>query len=142
MKKIISFILATILFILGITCVVLTSGCQRESDKVSYNIPRDADNFNVRRKLIVMNAITESIMFECEGVFSFELDSVAGVPRMVLLIKDGPNSYKKHSVGLNTMALWSVEDLDGNNVSNFSYEFKINPQMIVPFTTEDFFVLD
>ena len=31
------------------------SGCSTESDKVSYNISKEADNFNVRRRVAVIN---------------------------------------------------------------------------------------
>ena len=48
MKKFIAVILA---LVMG---ACLLTGCSRESDMVSYNIGKEADNFNVTRRLTSM----------------------------------------------------------------------------------------
>lgn len=115
--------------------VALLSGCHREAEKVSHNVSLEADNFNVIRRLSVINARTDKPMFELIGAFSFELQS----NRIIAIVETGPNEYKKHSVGLGEWTLWVVEDLGGANVDKYKYEVNFLPEMIVPikFTSND-----
>lgn len=113
----------------------LLGGCEREADRVSYNVSQEADNFNVIRRLVVINARTDKPMFELIGAFSFTLES----NRIIAIVETGPNEYKKHSVGLTDWTLWSVEDISGANVDKYRYEVNFLPEMIVPvtFTSND-----
>ena len=63
MKKVVAVVIATLMM------AVLMIGCT-ESEQVSYNIGKEADNFNVTRKLTVINARTDTIPLEMEGTFS------------------------------------------------------------------------
>ncbi len=127
-NKFIAMILAATVLAASVT------GC-READKVSYNVSQEADNFNVIRRLVVINARTDKPMFELVGAFSFELDN----NRIVATVETGKNQYKKHSVGLTDWTLWSVEDLEGASVDKYHYEVNFLPEMIVPvtFTSKD-----
>ena len=50
-------------------------GCgTREVNRVSKNVSLEADNFNVIRRLVVINARTDKPMFELIGAFSFTLE--------------------------------------------------------------------
>ena len=122
-NKFIAMILAATVLAASVT------GC-READKVSYNVSQEADNFNVIRRLVVINARTDKPMFELVGAFSFELDD----NRIIATVETGKNQYKKHSVGLTDWTLWSVEDLEGANVDKYHYEVNFLPEMIVPVT--------
>ena len=122
-NKIMAVILATSVMAASVT------GC-RESDRVSYNVSQEADNFNVIRRLVVINARTDKPMFELVGAFSFELEN----RRIIATVETGKNQYKKHSVGLTDWTLWSVEDLEGASVDKYHYEVNFLPEMIVPVT--------
>lgn len=117
--------------VLAVFMLVGLSGCDdREADKVSYNVSKEADNFNVIRRLVVINARTDKPMFELIGAFSFELQN----NRIIAVVETGPNEYKKHSVGLTNWTLWSVEDISGAEVSKYKYEVNFLPEMILPYT--------
>ena len=123
MKKKISIFLAIIVMTMTL------AGCT-EAEKVSYNVSQEADNFNVIRRLTVLNARTDKPMFELVGAFSFTLKE----NRIIATVETGPNEYKKHSVGLNDWTLWVVEDIGGANVDKYHYEVNFLPEMIVPVT--------
>ena len=127
MKKIVAVLLIVVMS-LGLV------GC-RESDRVSHNVSQEADNFNVIRRLTVLNARTDKPLFELIGAFSFTLEN----NRIIAIVETGPSQYKKHSVGLNDWTLWVIEDLGGANVDKYRYEVNFLPEMIVPitFTSED-----
>ncbi|MEG0358882.1 MAG: hypothetical protein RR598_06435 [Anaerorhabdus sp.] len=110
-----------------LTLLAVITGC-RESEKVSYNVSQEADNFNVIRRLVVINARTDKPMFELIGAFSFELQD----NRIIAIVETGEGEYKKHSVGLTEWTMWSVEDLGGASVNKYKYEVNFLPEMIVP----------
>lgn len=123
------------LLILTILALTFGLGGCTQVDRVSQNVSQEADNFNVIRRLTVLNARTDKPMFELVGAFSFELQS----NRIIAVVETGKNEYKKHSVGLGEWTLWVVEDLGGANVSKYHYEVNFLPEMIVPisFTSND-----
>ena len=127
-KKILSLII-------GLT--ILTAGLAgyREAERVSYNVSQEADNFNVIRRLTVLNARTDKPMFELVGAFSFDIEE----NRIIAIVETGENEYKKHSVGLTEWTLWVVEDVSGANVDRYHYEVNFLPEMINPvvFTEND-----
>jgi len=122
------------ILIVLIVLATLLVGCT-QAEKVSHNVSLEADNFNVIRRLTVLNARTDKPMFELIGAFSFELQS----NRIIVVVETGPNEYKKHSVGLTEWTLWVVEDVSGANVDKYRYEVNFLPEMIVPvkFTNND-----
>ena len=70
MKKRLAIILVCIAALACMLC-----GCQRQSDRVAYNISKEADNFNVTRRLEVINARTDKPVFELTGNFSISNNS-------------------------------------------------------------------
>lgn len=127
--KIISLIL-----VLVIGTIVLT-GCT-ESNRVSNNIRKQADNFNITRRIVVMNARTDTVMFELIGNFSLQ-NNMSNELEIICEIAD--NVYKKHFIYLNDYTLYVVEDVSGAYVDKYHYEVNYIPEMIVPvtFTSHD-----
>ena len=123
-KKILSFIL-----VLGVLGSVV--GCESQAQRVSYNLSQEADNFNSVRQLTVMNCITNEILFQMTGKISIEADTADNQLEIIVEVEDGV--YKKHFVGLGDNVAYVVEDVTGNDVSNYKYTLNFNPKMIVPF---------
>lgn len=126
MKRIISLV---IVCVMAFAMFTLT-GCQSQADRVSYNISKEADNFNVIRRLSVINARTDKPVFELIAAFSFELQS----NRIIATCEVGDGVYKKHSIGLNEWTIWFIEDVSGANVNKYRYEVNFLPEMLVPVT--------
>lgn len=80
-----------VICIVVLSVVVLCTGC-RQSDRVSYNVSKDADNFNVVRRLTVINARTDKPVFELIGTFSIETDSADN--QLEVICETGKNEYK------------------------------------------------
>lgn len=117
---------------LALVMLITTLGGCRQSERVSYNISQEADNFNVIRRLVVINGRTDKVVFELIGAFSFEIDETGGIKRIVAVVEVGDNEYKKHSVGLPDEAFWDVEDISGANVNKYWYEVNFLPEMLAP----------
>ncbi len=67
MKKRILLIVLTVLVFVG--TALITVGCT-EATQVSYNVSQEADNFNVIRRLTVINTRTDKPAFELVAAFS------------------------------------------------------------------------
>ena len=125
MKKITSLCLVLVILI---SCV----GCGTQADRVSYNVSQDADNFNVVRRLTVLNARSDKPMFELIGTFSIEVDNEDN--QLEVVCETGKNEYKKHFIALNQWTMYVVEDVGGANVNKYRYEVNFLPEMILPVT--------
>ncbi len=110
---------------------VTLTGC-RESEKVSYNVSKEADNFNVIRRLTVINARSDKPVFELIAAFSIEVDSEEN--QLEVICETGENEYKKHFIGLNEWTIYVVEDVSGAEVDKYRYEVNFLPESIVPVT--------
>lgn len=121
MKKI--KILAIVLM-LALAAVCLT-GCT-ESSRVSWNVSQQANNFNVTRRLAVINARTDKPLFEMIGCFSIENTASN---ELAVICEVSPGNYKKHYVYLNEWTLYVVEDVSGAYVDKYHYEVNFLPEM-------------
>ena len=130
MKKLFVFILALVV------CLGLLAGCGRESDRVSYNLSKEADNFNVTRRLAVINARSDEPVFELIGNFSIANNSNS---ELEITVECAHGVYKKHFIYLNEWPIYVVEDVSGAYVDKYHYEVNFLPEMIVPvtFTSND-----
>ena len=123
MKKILCLILV------GLICFSLVACSQAE--RVSYNISKEADNFNVTRRLAVINARTDKPIFEIIGNFSI---SNTSTNELAVTVEVEKGQYKKHYVYLNEWTIYTVEDVSGAYVDNYHYEVNYLPEMIIPVT--------
>ena len=130
MKKNIIAICMAAMLVIGMT------GCT-EADRVSENVSKEADNFNIIRRLTVLNARTGKPMFELVGAFSITVDEEDN--QLEVVCETGENEYKKHFIGLNEWTMYVVEDISGAEVDKYHYEVNFLPEMISPitFTSED-----
>lgn len=134
MKKVISII--TLLIIVGIVAIASTGCGTRESTRVSYNVSKEADNFNVTRRLAVINARTDEPVFELIGNFALSNNASN---ELEIIVETGHGVYKKHFVYLNEWTIYVVEDVSGAYVDKYHYEVNFLPEMIIPvtFTSND-----
>ena len=119
-----------VVLVLVVLATVLC-GCEVEATRVNRNLSKEADNFNIMRRLAVINARTDKPLFEMEGRFSLSNNSNN---ELVITVEVAPGKYKKHFVYLNDYTMYVVEDISGANVSQYHYEINFIPEMIIPFT--------
>ena len=125
MKKLVIAIAVLIALCLG--------GCT-QADTVAHNISKEADAFNVQRKITVINARTDTIMLELTGTFSLKNNGSSEL-EVICEVEDGV--YQKHFIYLNEYTLYVVEDISNTNVSKYYYELNILPYM-TPIAVPDF----
>lgn len=108
------------------------AGCfQSNADKASDNLSKEAEKFNVQRKIVGINGITDKVLFEAEGRCSLENgDSMRGF--VDVICKHGPDDYRKHYVALSDNVTVISTQLDGIDVSEYRTKFIFRPESIIP----------
>lgn len=119
------------LLMVAVMMVGLLCSC-READRVSWNVGKEADNFNVTRRLAVINARTDKPIFELIGNFSLSNNSTNEL-QIICEVEKGV--YKKHFVYLNEWTIYVVEDVSGAFVDPYHYEVNFIPEMFLRYVT-------
>lgn len=109
------------------------TGCT-EATKVSTNISKEADNFNVTRKLTVINARTDSVLLELIGTFALKNNSTK---ELEVIIETEEGKYQKDYVYLNEYTMYVVEDLSNSDVDKYHYEINFLPEWGLKITHGD-----
>lgn len=111
------------------------TGCMgTEVNQVSHNISQEADNFNITRKITVVNIRTDNVLFEMIGTFSIQNNN-ADELEIICEVEEGV--YKKHFIYLNEWTSYVIEDISGANVDKYHYELNILPEYGYTITHND-----
>ena len=116
---------AVLLVLLG----TLLVGCDRPADVASRNLSLAADNFQVARRIVFYNGITDSYMLTIEGLCSLGNFDEPG--ELTVTCKVGPSSYIKNFLGLSDNVTYFVEQLQGVDVSTYQYRVIFRPTTII-----------
>ena len=97
MKKVFLLVMVVVLAFVLTAC--------RQAERVSYNVSKEADNFNVVRRISVFNMRSDKPLFELIGQFSIQ-NSASNEIEVICL--SGPHEYKKHFIYLNDWNEWTA----------------------------------
>lgn len=123
----------TTCLVLVIVCFMILAvidGCS-EAETASYNLSKQADNFNIVRRITVIDCITGDILFEMSGKMSINMDEVEN--QLEITVEDN-GTYMKHIIGLSDNVTYVLEDLNlgANDVNQYRYTINFNPNMWAP----------
>lgn len=115
--------------VLAASALALT-GCSEAADIASHNLSKSADNFEVNRRIVFFNGITDKYLLEIEGLCSVAADDADR--QLEVTCKVGANDYKKHFLGLSDNVTYFVEHLDATETDPYHYTVRFRPETIVP----------
>lgn len=118
--------LLTLLIALVLTAVA----CSTEADVASSNLSKAADQFEIERRVIFYNGITDTYMLVIEGLCSIEADTQD--IQLEVVCKIGNDTYKKHFLGLSDNVSYFVEQLEPAEVDVYHYRVIFRPETIIP----------
>lgn len=118
-----------LIFMVLIFAAVLFSGCS-DAEVASYNNAKAADNFEINRRVVFFNGITDNYLLEIEGYCSIKADTMD--EQVEVTCKVGDQQYKKHFLGLSDNVAYFVEQLEANTASAYHYRVTFKPQVIIP----------
>lgn len=123
MKRI-TFIIMLLVATLGV------AACDTAADVTSRNLSVAAEQFEIDRRIVFFNGITDTYLMTIEGRCSIEADG-ADV-QLEVTCKTGPDEYKKHFLGLSDNVSYFVEQTTEANASEYNYRVIFRPSTIVP----------
>lgn len=134
MRRIVVITLAA----LALLSTLVLSGCtQSDADVAAKNIGKAAEQFEVLRRIVFINGITDKYLLEIDGYCSVETsESALGgsieVTCRTEQDKHGKWQFKKSFLGLSDNVTYMVEQIDPINVSTTHYRVIFKPETIVP----------
>jgi hypothetical protein len=121
-KKLITATVA-IVALLGTTA----SACNDDADVASDNISKAADNFEIQRRIVVINTISGVNLMVIEGRCSIKDEG----RQLEITCKSGKDTIKNF-VGLGPHITYLIEQMIGVNVSVDHYRRSLKPEAIIP----------
>lgn len=116
--------------LLVVTSLVAAGCWEADADVASRNLSKAADNFEVSRRIVFINGITDKYLLVIEGACSLGNDDPKD--EQSVTCKTGPGQYKKHFVHLSDNVTVVTEQLEDAKVSKDHYRVTFKPSTIVP----------
>lgn len=114
---------------LALVSVAVLAACT-DADIASSNLSQAADNFQVNRRIVAINGITDNYLLEVEGLCS--LGNQDKAREVSITCKTGPGLFKKFFVGLSDNVTYVVEQLEPMPVNTYRYKVTFKPSVIIP----------
>lgn len=121
-----------IAIIITVTLILLVIAWESQLSRVSQNPKQEANNFNLERRLNVINIRTDKPILELIGYFSIKTDTVDN--QLEITMETGNGEYKIYYIYLNEWTMYTIEDISGSHVDKYHYEVNFLPQTIQKFT--------
>lgn len=114
---------------MGLLGMLMLVGCE-DAQIASQNLVKAADNFEINRRIVFFNGITDNYLLEVEGKCAVFTPS--GLKALEVICKTGDNEYKKHFLGLSDNVAYFVEQIEPVKASAYHYRVTFKPQVIFP----------
>lgn len=108
--------------------VVALAGCSSDADVASKNLSKAAEQFEIERRVVFFNGITDEYLLTIEGRCSVEDDG----RKLAVTCRVAENAYKKHFLGLSDNVTYFVEQTDVADVGTYRYRVIFKPEALIP----------
>jgi hypothetical protein len=115
---------------MALSIVALLAGCQDDAKVANHNLSKAADNFEIMRRVVFINGITDKYLLSIEGRCSVETSASGHV--LHVICKTGNSEFKKHMLGLSDNVSFMVEQMESVKASAYHYRITFKPQQILP----------
>lgn len=106
------------------------AGCSSDADVASRNLSKAADNFDVNRRVVFYNGITDAYILKIEGLCSKGNGETSR--QVTITCKTAPGVYKKHFMGLSDNVTYIIEQLEPLPAGTNHYVVNFKPSAILP----------
>lgn len=111
---------------------IMLTGCTAEADTASDNLSKAAEQFEVLRRIVFFNGITDTYLLEIQGFCSIEDEGNQLEVTCKIAEGDDAGSYEKHFLGLSDNVSYFAEQVDPVGVDPFHHRIIFRPEAIVP----------
>lgn len=113
----------------GLIGLLVLTGCTSAADQANENLSKAAENFEVPRRIVGINGITDKVLFSVEGFCSIEND---GRKLDVICKVDGAGSIERTTLGLSDNVTYVSTQMAGVKVDTFRPRIIFRPETIIP----------
>lgn len=104
------------------------SACTDDAEVASQNLSKAADNFEVERRVVFFNGITDTYLLSIEGRCAITDEGA----QLEVTCKLGKDEFKKHFLGLSDNVSYFVEQMEPVDADEYHYRVTFKPEQIVP----------
>jgi hypothetical protein len=104
------------------------AACSNDADVASRNLSQAADNFEINRRIVFYNGITNAYILVIEDLCA----QTQTDKKLSVTCKTGPNTYKKHFLGLSDNVTYFSEQMEAAKASVYHYRVTFKPAAIIP----------
>jgi hypothetical protein len=104
------------------------ASCSTDAEVVSENLSKAADQFEIARRIIFFNGITDKYIMTIEGRCSINDDG----KQLEVVCKTQGNEYKKHFLGLSDNVTYFAEQLESASADPNHYRVIFKPEVLIP----------
>lgn len=115
---------------LGVVGIAFGLGACTDAEVASSNLSKAADMFEIQRRIVFYNGITDSYMLTIEGNCSIKKDNLDA--QLEVTCKTGSKEYKKHFLGISDNVTYFVEQIESANADIYHYRVVFKPSVIIP----------
>lgn len=108
---------------------LLLTGCESAADKANKNLSKAAENFEVPRRIVGINGITDKVLFSVEGFCSYELPSPK---EFEVICREPDGKISRTTLGMSDNVTFVSTQLVGIKVSTFRSRIIFRPESIIP----------
>ncbi len=113
-----------IVFVFGF----LAAACPSAADRASDNLSEAADNFEIQRRVVFINGITDQYILEVIGLCSIADQGI----QLEVTCLDENKEIRKHFLGRSDNVTYFVEQLEPADVGTSQYVVRFRPETILP----------
>lgn len=117
-------ILAAALVVGGIAL----TGCTSAADKADENLSKAAENFEIPRRIVGINGITDNVLFSVEGFCSYEIKKGS----YDVICKQPDGKIERTTMAKSDNVTMVVTQMGGADVDLFRSRVIFRPETIIP----------
>jgi len=114
--------------LVAFVAAVSMTGCDTDAAVASRNLSQAADQFEIYRRAVFYNGITDAYILVVEGYLSIEDQG----NQLEVTVKTEDGEFLKHFLGLSDNVTYFVEQIDSALVSDGRYRVIFKPSTILP----------
>ena len=110
-----------------VSFMFVLTGCT-QSEIVTHNLRQEAEQFNIRRRITVLNTRTDTALMQITGLLSIDTDNDGDLN---ITVEKSPGEYILNYAHLSADTTYLVEQIETTEVSKYQYEIILYPQKLI-----------
>lgn len=116
------------IFLLSILLSITLSGCETDAKVASRNLAKSAEQFEIYRRVVFFNGITDKYILQIEGLCSIDDKG----KHLEVICKRHDGKFVRHHLGLSDNVSYFSEQMTYIGASTLRHRIIFKPATIIP----------